>query len=251
MYNIQRSLQFSLPTEIFRYGQFVVHKSLLIFIFPAMGPILPFVTVYGKQLGVSPMVMGTVTAILPILFLIAKPAFGFLVDYFRDWRKSIFVGLLIVTSLAFVSMYFLPSLPDTAARTVNVTISCNETASCGSRDISAPVECYGEKSVADCRWSCDGREFSSTTIFTDRRGSNFSLGSVCIVDTSNSTIGFDEDNAFERTCELRCEKSLIEDRCLYKSVTFWGFVILMSLGCIGFNVSNSISDAVCFDVLGS
>lgn len=37
---------------------------------------------------------------------------------------------------------------------------------------------------------------------------------------------------------------------LLKSSTFWVFVVLMCLGTIGFNVANSISDAVCFDVLG-
>lgn len=31
--------------------------------------------------------------------------------------------------------------------------------------------------------------------------------------------------------------------------TFWTFVILMSLGTIGFNVANCVSDAICFDVL--
>lgn len=37
---------------------------------------------------------------------------------------------------------------------------------------------------------------------------------------------------------------------LLTSSTFWVFVILMCLGTIGFNVTNSISDAICFDVLG-
>lgn len=37
---------------------------------------------------------------------------------------------------------------------------------------------------------------------------------------------------------------------LLKSATFWVFVVLMCLGTIGFNVTNSISDAICFDVLG-
>lgn len=76
-----------------------------------MGPILPFLPVYGKQLGVSSLVMGSITGILPILFLIAKPAFGFLVDYFRSWRKLIFITLLAVTSGCFIFMYFLPVLP--------------------------------------------------------------------------------------------------------------------------------------------
>lgn len=77
----------------------------------AMGPILPFLPVYGKQLGVSPLIMGSITAILPILFLIAKPAFGFVVDYFRAWRKLIFIALLAATSSCYIFMYFLPALP--------------------------------------------------------------------------------------------------------------------------------------------
>lgn len=38
--------------------------------------------------------------------------------------------------------------------------------------------------------------------------------------------------------------------CLYRTPSFWAFVILMSIGTICFNVTNSISDAICFDVIG-
>lgn len=38
--------------------------------------------------------------------------------------------------------------------------------------------------------------------------------------------------------------------CFYKTWIFWTFVILTYLGTIGFNVGNSISDAICFDMLG-
>jgi len=84
---------------------------IIIVIILAMGPILPFLPVYGKQLGVSPLIMGSITAILPILFLIAKPAFGFIVDYFHAQRKIIFIILLTVTSGCYILMYFLPVLP--------------------------------------------------------------------------------------------------------------------------------------------
>ncbi|KAG6795283.1 major facilitator superfamily domain-containing protein 6 [Apis mellifera caucasica] len=53
-------------------------KAHYFFFMAAMGPILPFLPVYGKQLGISALIMGSITAILPILFLIAKPTFGFL-----------------------------------------------------------------------------------------------------------------------------------------------------------------------------
>lgn len=38
--------------------------------------------------------------------------------------------------------------------------------------------------------------------------------------------------------------------CFYKTWTFWGFVLLTFTGTVFFNVGNSISDAICFDVLG-
>lgn len=38
--------------------------------------------------------------------------------------------------------------------------------------------------------------------------------------------------------------------CFYVTWTFWIYVILMCIGTIGFNVSNCVSDATCFDMLG-
>ena len=218
-----------------------------------MGPILPFITVYGKQIGVSPMVMGTVTSILPILFLLSKPAFGFLVDHFREKRKFIFVGLLIATSLAFVSMYFLPIIPGLPiiehGIISNVTTKCNQLVTCEDRNITKPDECYGEKSLAACRWFCDdGKNSSATVIFQNRSEINFSLDSFCTLDYHGNLTNCD-DKRIVRICNFSCEL-IVEDKCLYESLTFWGFVMLVSLGCIGFNVSNSISDAICFDVLG-
>lgn len=40
------------------------------------------------------------------------------------------------------------------------------------------------------------------------------------------------------------------DDSFYETLSFWCFVFLMCLGTIGFNVSNCVSDAACFDVLG-
>lgn len=50
-------------------------------------------------------------------------------------------------------------------------------------------------------------------------------------------------------CNVTCD-NFEDNHCLYTSITFWGFILLMSLGNIGFNVSNCISDAICFDILG-
>lgn len=78
-----------------------------------MGPILPFLPVFGKQLGLSEVALGLITSILPILFLLAKPVFGFILDYFQSQRKGIFIALVAVTSIFFALLYIVPA-PDTA-----------------------------------------------------------------------------------------------------------------------------------------
>lgn len=47
-----------------------------------MGPILPQINVFGKQLGISPDIMGFVTSFLPFMYMPAKPLIGYLIDYF-------------------------------------------------------------------------------------------------------------------------------------------------------------------------
>lgn len=72
---------------------------------------------------------------------------------------------------------------------------------------------------------------------------------LCLKDYSVNLI---TDN---QMCIIRCSLNNINTKdssdCLYQSRTFWMFVILMCLGTIGFNVTNCISDAICFDILGN
>lgn len=57
-------------------------KAHYFFFLAAMGPILPQIPVFGKQLGISPDVMGFITCILPLMYIIAKPMVGYLADFF-------------------------------------------------------------------------------------------------------------------------------------------------------------------------
>lgn len=78
----------------------------------------------------------------------------------------------------------------------------------------------------------------------------FSIGTPS---TSNYTSEISSENSSESIlCDIYCsnEDVEIDSGCLYKSLSFWSFVVLMSVGTIGFNVINSISDAICFDVIG-
>lgn len=60
-----------------------------------MGPILPQLSVYGKQLGVSADVMGYITSVLPIIYVIAKPIVGYIADYFSVILCAIMFYMLI------------------------------------------------------------------------------------------------------------------------------------------------------------
>ncbi|XP_016916826.1 major facilitator superfamily domain-containing protein 6 [Apis cerana] len=220
-------------------------KAHYFFFMAAMGPILPFLPVYGKQLGISALIMGSITAILPILFLIAKPTFGFLVDYFYSWRKTIFIILLTATSSCYICMYFLSVLPGPIFPDHSINnVSCDLLSYCTPQDISKPYLCMGVKN-AMCHWTCTNKNFSLSIQFQAiNEEINFTSNSTCLID-KNSTSYCSENN----NCNVICDK--FEDSyCLYTSITFWSFVLLMSLGNIGFNVSNCMSDAICFDILG-
>ncbi|XP_015598871.1 major facilitator superfamily domain-containing protein 6 [Cephus cinctus] len=220
-------------------------KAHFFFFMAAMGPILPFLPVYGKQLGISPLVMGSITAILPILFLIAKPAFGFLVDHFRAYRKCIFVCLLAATSGCYVLLHFLPSLPGTMLPDNGFrNVSCSSLKMCAVHQNNSVVPFTAPCDIGinvTCYWNCSSNNFATNMFVYNDYTKELSANSSCIID-ANATC---QSN---NTCDVTCEN--IQTSCLYTSITFWGFVILMSLGNIGFNVSNCISDAICFDVLG-
>ncbi|XP_033207938.1 major facilitator superfamily domain-containing protein 6-A [Belonocnema kinseyi] len=211
----------------------------------SFGPILPFLAVYGKQLGVSSIVMGSITSVLPILFLIAKPTIGFIVDYFRKRRKIIFVSLLIITNACFVLMYFLPSLPGPHLfKNDFQNVSISQILFCDFSKSIRSESCNKGKQT-NCSWSCsDGTNFTSRVFFHSKFKAEFSRNSSCSLEIL--------DNISSHTnliCNINCEN--FSTNCLYTSSTFWGFVLLLSIGNIGFNVANCISDAICFDVLGN
>ena len=79
---------------------------------------MPYLTVYGKELGISEVIMGSITAVVPITFLLAKPVFGFIADYFYEKRKLIFIILIISMSVFYLGLYFIPP--------VNIELEYNE-----------------------------------------------------------------------------------------------------------------------------
>lgn len=210
----------------------------------ALGPLLPQMNVFGRQLGVSPAVMGIVTSILPILFMIAKPVVGFLADYFKSLRKFIFLSLIVTMCTSFGLLYFLPATTEELTSlwqngTVEINASkcpigiCNETNTAGA--LLQDVSCY--YSCPDLKPDNLTNKFNAS-LYHDQNSFN-----ICVNKTQKCDKPYD--------CKYVCEQIVHEDYFLYGTPTFWLFVILMSLGTIAFNVTNCISDAICFDILGN
>lgn len=77
----------------------------------ALGPILPFLSVIGKQLGISEIVMGSVFTILPIFYFLGKIFYGYIVDYFVQQRTFIFTFAVALMGVSYLSIYFVPHTP--------------------------------------------------------------------------------------------------------------------------------------------
>ncbi|KAH1027493.1 major facilitator superfamily domain-containing protein 6 [Dendroctonus ponderosae] len=224
-------------------------KAHYFFFMAAMGPILPQLPVYGKEMGISTVVMGTVTGILPISFLIAKPLFGLLVDFYRNYRKTIFMLIIFTMALSFTGIAFIP-VPKVISHTIlEGPVQEYYLDTCKLIDFEQ-INCLNHTKSVQCYSDCfeHADQFFLTSCSTE--------GYLNSTETSVMKLCSSENNSYSlwignSSCHIRCMENVeYEDTKVYQSITFWSFLILMSIGTIGFNVSNSISDAICFDVIG-
>lgn len=133
-----------------------------------MGPILPQLTVFAKEIGISASATGIIGGFLPIIFFLGKIVICYCADTFGYYRKTIFVTLVILTSMFFALLVLvLPSK------------------------------------------------------ISDKSKNNTNLPNL------------------ENSHDIH-----------HSSLNFLAFRILTSLGTVGYNSINSLSDAICFDVIG-
>ncbi|CAG9574175.1 unnamed protein product [Danaus chrysippus] len=264
--------------------KFKIDKGLLpvkihfFFFFAALGPLLPQMNVFGRQLGVSPAVMGMVTAVLPLLWAAAKPLFGYVVDFWPRQRKLVFMLLILVMTGSYCGLWFLPMPEEPQAKfpLLESVYHLNDT---------VYLKHYERKDGLlekySCHWNCsDDEDFKLylsnatfiNTVYTDDGNISCSLFHMTLDEVrEGETICIPKGD-----CNLICYEDVIENRSkrdvnssgvdgvgvleedrrykdegsFYSSAKFWAFVVLMCLGTVAFNVANCIGDAVCFDVLG-
>ncbi|XP_030387942.1 major facilitator superfamily domain-containing protein 6 [Scaptodrosophila lebanonensis] len=227
-------------------------KAHFLFFMAAMGPILPQLSVLGKQIGIPPDVMGYITAVLPILYVLAKPMIGFVADYFSSMRKYIFMTLIVIMTLAYGGFYFLPTnthlIPlDNGSERWQLKMPEEQLQLCKLETEIIPNSCQTAR-PAQCEQE------------------NYSFPALIVAVDASTSLNLSQNlvhgNRSYHMCSLRsplagnssnnlanCTLSQY-DHCIYGSSSFWLFVVMLFIGTIGFNVTNSISDAICFDMLG-
>ncbi|XP_018377515.1 PREDICTED: major facilitator superfamily domain-containing protein 6-like [Trachymyrmex cornetzi] len=221
-------------------------KAHYFFFHAAMAAIFPFLPVYGKQLGVSPLIMGSITAILPIVYMITKPTIGFIMDYFQTQKKLIFMFILVVSYGSCILIYFLPPLPGPMIPDHQFeNVSCAILSFCDINFNSTALLC--DTKNTKCHWTCRDTKFSVRLSFYATSSENeavISPNTTCLLNFNETALCQGTEN-----CNVTCD-NFENDYCLYTSTTFWGFVFLMSLGTIGIVTSFNINNAICFEVLG-
>ncbi|KAG5331936.1 MFSD6 protein, partial [Acromyrmex charruanus] len=224
-------------------------KAHYFFFHAAMAAIFPFLPVYGKQLGISPLIMGSITAILPIVYMITKPTIGFIMDYFQTQKKLIFMFILGVSYGSYILIYFLPPLPGPMiSNHLFQNVSCAILPFCDINLNSTALLCDGTKNTK-CHWTCRDTKFSVRLSFYATSPENEAV----ISPNTTCLLNFNETALCQRTktenCNVTCD-NFENNYCLYISPTFWGFVFLMSLGTVGIVTSFNINNAICFEILG-
>ncbi|CAK1587839.1 unnamed protein product [Parnassius mnemosyne] len=128
-------------------------KAHFFFFFAALGPLLPQMNVFGRQLGISPAAMGMVTAVLPLLWALAKPLFGYVVDYWPRQRKLVFMLLIVVMTGSYCGLWFLPmpEEPEPSEPLLRSIYKLNDTVYIQTykNDSYEPLELY------NCHWTCE------------------------------------------------------------------------------------------------
>lgn len=113
---------------------------------------------------------------------------------------------------------------------------------------SAVASCNGTKDTT-CHWMCENTNFSTRLSFhRPEKEAIISSETVCLLNVNETSL-CQRNGTMNYNCNVTCDH-FEDDQCLYTSITFWGFVILVFFGEVGFYISNSVNDTICFDILG-
>ncbi|KYN21864.1 Major facilitator superfamily domain-containing protein 6 [Trachymyrmex cornetzi] len=176
-------------------------------------------------------------------------------DYFQTWRKVIFLILLAIANICYITILFLPPLLGPILSEYHFqNVSCETLPRCNMKCLIYLIKtlsiasCNGTKDTM-CHWICEKTNFSTQLSFhTDQNKAIISPDTTCLLNINE--ISLCQGNLTNNyNCNVICD-NFKDNQYLYISATFWSFVVLMCIGEIGIFVFISISDAFCFVILG-
>lgn len=98
-----------------------MNSSFVSFWATGTGSVVPFMSVYARQLGFSTFVVGSIYSILPILGLISKPLFGAIADRYQR-HKCMFLFFILLTIVSFYAINFITPIP----KITEIEYHCND-----------------------------------------------------------------------------------------------------------------------------
>ncbi|XP_066250282.1 major facilitator superfamily domain-containing protein 6 [Euwallacea similis] len=251
------------------------------------GPVTPYLSTYSRQLGFSSTVVGVIYTILPLSGMIAKPIAGAIADRFHC-QKYFFLFTQLLTAAAFMSILYSPKIgvretADFSCTRQNVSFQNVEGVTINSEvfdsihkqniDINCQLTCplsSNDLEVLCVDWQLSqycGNNTTNETTFTAQVPLNQTqlVKSIMVFKVANIT---KENRVFSPQCNTRnitsrctvqckhedvdnlLENNQIEDERAYRTYQFWVFLVLMVIGWVGQAINVSISDAICFEMLG-
>ncbi|XP_067628703.1 major facilitator superfamily domain-containing protein 6 isoform X2 [Eurosta solidaginis] len=169
--------------------------------------------------------------------------------------------MIILMTLSYAAFYFVPTVESHAinleARDVwSVNLENSSVPSCSPEILTKSALCATSR-PARCSFN-----LNNSTSFVAYFTAGSQVPMIQLNLTSNvespleshmcttTSVDFASSNISASKTALCHFAPDLKTDCIYSSPTFWLFVIFLCLGTIGFNVVNSISDAICFDMLG-
>ncbi|XP_026331356.1 uncharacterized protein LOC113238733, partial [Hyposmocoma kahamanoa] len=163
--------------------------------------------------------MGLVTAVLPLFWALAKPLFGYLVDYWPNHRKLVFMLLITVMTGSYCGLWFIP-MPEEPPEPnpgyleyvyrLNDTVYIKRNPTSGIQTNPSYDISNSELEKYKCHWSC-----TNETSFEVYLSNDTYVNTIYVDNVDNTTCSFlhmDFDDTREgeiicipkQSCNLLC-----------------------------------------------
>ncbi|GAV06114.1 hypothetical protein RvY_16146 [Ramazzottius varieornatus] len=232
--------------------------------------IVPYLPVFGYALGFTAGELGVIYGILPFVGLLSKPLVGIVADKLNAHRLVLLIAVIIQCVFTFL-VFFLPAMPVDPPGRAAVHFTCNPDGSWlglnGSSDLVFCTKGTGngagmEYASVQCTFTDYQYAFNILDIspdaprplqFVPERNSSFP-----------SSGGSYPVNIIHDKETKRCDGSLQSDNCsavlcnaaeanknfVRFTYQFWLFLIVMTIGRVGFTAAYTMGDSVAFDIIG-